>query len=239
MNRGMGFPWWINADRPADAILHRAPQMPIRVDHTEAAPEAVQEFLDRPLYTVVDDAARNGEMLHMFTSRQGAVRYRGQLIADQDPFWVPRSTFGTTNDEESDTQISNEFAHMVTPNGPVSMAPLVSGVTDITVPGSGFVDLWESPNLDGCCWRVLDDHIVFNFKGLRACGFLFWGWEYANDNVTSLDWKTVWTDLILCEHAYLGGSWLFLPGRGPHQLPHLGVYGWNNRASSMLFMNSP
>jgi hypothetical protein len=102
-------------------------------------------------------------------------------------------------------------------------------------PGTGYMDLYEAEYWGGCSWQVLErSNYPGDFRKLWACGFLWWWWRNPDKNVRCVDFWTGATTVILCSGYNLGGSWLWLPGTA--WVESLAPYGWNNRASSMLWM---
>lgn len=103
-------------------------------------------------------------------------------------------------------------------------------------PGGGYMDLYEDDSFGGCGWRFLErDFNIGNFTQYWGCGFLWWGWKNLNDTTTSVDCYISGNSVVvLAEHTYLGGSWLWIPGRC--WIPNLGVFGWNDVASSAMLL---
>ena len=99
----------------------------------------------------------------------------------------------------------------------------------------GYVDLYEHENHGGCVWRLYDSQNYGDFSKVMSCGFMWWGWRNLDEKATSVDCALVrMTHAILCEHKFLGGSWLWLPART--WVLNLGAFGWNDRASSLHYM---
>ena len=103
-------------------------------------------------------------------------------------------------------------------------------------PGGGYLDLYEHDWFGGCGWRFLEsDFNIGDFTKYWGCGFLWWGWKNLNDITTSVDCYTSGRSVVvLAEHINLGGSWLWIPS--PSWITNLGIYGWNDIASSAMLM---
>jgi hypothetical protein len=216
----------IDASPRSHELTHKPPQLPVLLDgKNRLDPLAIRRFAGRPLFTVVDQEAVEGEVLRVFTDKETAREYMSGLRFDE-PDAPGAPDVSLRRDRPS-------------AGSPGSQYPPVAGGSDGfpggVPPDGGFINLFEHVDWGGCQWRILEweRKTVADFTQFWACGFLFWGWVNANNTISSLDcmvsgqspWVTLW-DL-----TNLGGSGIGIWGRSmPSSLV---PFGWNDRASSL------
>jgi hypothetical protein len=223
-------PHGIDASRPAGVISHRVPTMPLTIDGGEEDPRAIKEYDGKPLHYAVDRDALDGQMLSVFTDSERAAQHVSNTILDA----LPRADAKSQISSLAPPQLTAAVKAFWYPQQPKTADVPPGGVP----PDGGYLDLYEHVDWGGCVWRVneWERKTVGDFTQLLACGFAWWGWINANDRVSCID-ALISGDkpvVVLAEHANLGGSWIWFPGRT--FVPSLVPYGWNDRASSLIIM---
>ncbi len=204
-------------------LTHRVPSLPIVIDGKRAHPTAIRRHTGRALHTVVDQDALAGEVLHVFTDREGAEEHVKDLIFDEPE--APDEPIVRLRDPELDAD-GALLPIAGGSNGPPGGVP----------PNGGYVELYEHQDFGGCSWRLLEweRKTVRDYRAL-GCGALWW-YRDANDRVTSIDSMLSGNKpmLVLAEHILLGGSWTWFFGRS--WIPSLVPFGWNDRVSSHMVL---
>jgi hypothetical protein len=186
--------------------------MPIMIDEVETDPNTVREFNGQPLVTVVDGDAQDGRMLHIFSSRLAAADY---IEAREAP--VKNAT-------------EAEVARQRSSNSSITSAK--QALTAGPPPNGGFYEMYDLDDLGGCYWRILEwEGLTFNYSTKFACGFLWWGWISADNNVSSIDSYVSADHVFLWSLPYLSGSLLWIP-TGTFRINRLSDFGWDNQISS-------
>jgi hypothetical protein len=183
------------------ALSHKVPKMPLMIDEQETDLRAVHEFRGQTLVTVADGDALEGRMLHVFTSMKPA----------QDYLRAEESASGKNTSSSS------------------AGSP---GFTSGPPPFGGFQELYDLDGLDGCYWRLYEgvDNLTFNYSTKWACGFLFFGWITADNNVSSIDCYVSADQVHMFSLPNLMGSVLIATGN--FRINSLAALGWDNRISS-------
>jgi hypothetical protein len=208
-------------------LTHKVPRLPILLDDRHRLdPLVIRRWAGQPLHTVVDQEALDGEILRVFTDFDKAKEYvSGLTFEEPDAPGAPDRGLRPA-EQPSDPR---ESSHPPIAGGSNGLPP--GGVP----PDGGFIDLFEHVDFGGCTWRVREweRKTVRNFSDFWACGFLWWGWKNANDQVSSVDTLVSGNRpvVVMWEHALLTGSTIAFFGRGV--LPSLVPFGWNDRASSL------
>ena len=190
-----------------DLAVHKVPKLPIMIDQMEANPMDVREFTGRPLHTVLDQDALNHKMMQLFTTQESAEKYARSLPAQ-------KAKSGSKKQKPVGT----------------SQASLTAGVS----PDGGYLELYEHIDFGGCRWRLLEynSHTVGNYSNLLACGFLWWGWNNANNKISSLDIRVSadWVTFFDGINVNFSTGTIWMPGDS--WVPNLVPFGWNDRISS-------
>ena len=217
----------IDAGPRGSELTHKVPKLPVLLDDKKRLdPLAIRRWAGQPLHTVVDQEALQGEILRVFTDLEKGKEYMSGLTFEE-PDAPGAPDRGLLPAEPS-------------PDPRDSSRPPIAGGSNGLPPGgvpsdNGFIDLFEHVEFGGCTWRIreFERKTVGNFLDLWACGFLWWGWKNANDQVSSVD-TLVSGNLpvvVMWENISLSGSTISFFGRGV--LRSLVPFGWNDRASSL------
>jgi hypothetical protein len=210
--------------------IHKIPSIPLLLDGRPAAPEAVKDFDGKPLDYILDELARDGESLRVFSDQDEAEQYLAGKSEGEQASGSPRVAYARINS-------------INTGSSPQEIADVIGGS----------VFLYEHVNYRGSRWgfnagstsnpgsdpghfpghgNIPDFRRVFCFLGL--C-------QNINDKVSSV-WNAseVWAYVrprrgyaILHEHINFQGSRLWILQRAFY--PDLTRYGWNDIASSMSY----
>ncbi len=202
----------LNAEIPAS--IHQVPQIPIVLDGKNAAPEQVKEFDGKPLYSIFDERASAGEILHVFTDRQKALQYCKKTTPSKRSLADDVVDLATTTDFKA---------------------------SDITEgdPFIGAARLFEHINFQGSVWDMYA--MNGNVPDFRQVLCFLWWCQNINDRVSSIDNQVVAMAVyrpkraftVLHENINFSGSQLWIVER--QMVSSLIPSGWNDRASSCSF----
>ncbi|HSD36381.1 MAG TPA: hypothetical protein VLC92_02665 [Rhodocyclaceae bacterium] len=203
--------------------IHEIPLMPIHLDGKRAAPESVKDFDGKPLIYVLDERARDGDELQVFTNATKAKQHALILsprAKAKKPAGAPRSLAASIGTSSTPQQIANVIG--------------------------GSVFLWEHISFSGWQWRFGAGTTSStggrqagngNIPDFRNAIFL----QNINDKVSSVSNQSeVWANVrpqrsfvILHQHINFLGAQLWVPER--QAFPDLRQFGWNDTASSLSY----
>ncbi|RKF24555.1 hypothetical protein [Micromonospora globbae] len=207
------------------------PQLPIRLDGRKVEPRNLARHAHEPLrYVVTPDTFRDGE-LQVFRRPEAANEY----VADVQQRFT-RASLGPRSRPAPPTQPARapEAAGDYTTNAGIGYYG----------PVGGMVVLHEHWHYQGGKWQFNADW--GSQRDFRSV-FCFLWCSNINDKVSSVDTNVSYIDgnipyipyTILFEHIELQGQQLWLYNGngvdGPGLYPDLGVFGWNDVASSMRY----
>jgi hypothetical protein len=195
-------------------IFHQIPSINIMIDGVQTDPEKIKEFDGTPLYYVADDHTINDKVLNVFTSVNLKEKYF--------------SNIGQSTNNNNGIEMREHGPEL-----------------------GGYVELSEHKDYGGARWFF--DVRWGNIPKFSCVYPTLWWCTNINDKVSSVDTNvkklhspfpghidpatgTVvpYPKTILYEHENYGGSQLTLIN-AVGLYPHLGNYGWNDRASSMSY----
>ena len=204
--------------------IHKIPLMPVAIDGKRAAVEAVKDFDGKPLIYLLDEAARDGELLRVFSQPGKALRHLEDNPASPKPAKKSKAPPVTLSTSSSPQQIANAIG--------------------------GSVFLWENSNFAGWLWRFGAGTTSSsggrqagngNISDFRTAVFL----QNINDKVSSVSNQSeVWANLrpqrsfvVLHQHINFAGAQLWVPER--QGFSDLRQFGWNDVASSLSYTLTP
>lgn len=96
----------------------------------------------------------------------------------------------------------------------------------------GYMRLYQHVNFQGCTWHLSEREslIVTDYRTLLTCGFLWWGWKPANNEISSIELNFSRRITVFYEDVNLQGSSYIAVG--PTNIANLSDLGWNDRISS-------
>jgi hypothetical protein len=212
------------SEPPTPTCIHKIPLLPVSIDGKRAAAEAVKDFDGKPLVFLLDEGARDGDLLRVFSQTTKALRYLEDSpakTAKKPGAKAPPVTLSTSSS-------SQEIANAI----------------------SGSVLLWENINFSGWLWRFGAGTTSNpggrrdgngNISDFRTAVFL----QNINDKVSSVSNQSeVWANLrpqrsfaVLHQHINFAGAQLWVPER--QGFSDLRQFGWNDVASSMSYTLLP
>lgn len=196
----------VTQDAPKkEQLVHEVPKVPTKIDGVQVEPQKVKDYDGKPLYYVVDP---------------------GKDAGQED------DTLQVFSNEKKAREHARKTA--ASRGRPAEAASDASAQSFCPVPlGSGRDQLYEHPCFGGKTVDFGHDENVPDFRRVKC---FLWVCTNYNDKASSIVipirlGETQTRYAILHEHINYGGSQLWIP-RG-FVYDDLGVYGWNDRASSL------
>lgn len=202
------------------------PQMAVTLDDKKCEPREIANHPFSNLIYVVTPDTLNGDTLRVYVHPEAAMEY----IRDAQ-------TRHKKSDSPARTKLARSSSEITS-----TTQPLTQGYYGAV---GGYVSLHEHIDYAGAAWTFWADWgTIRDFRSVFC--FLFWC-QNINDLASSADVNVEYLDgsipylpyVILFENINLSGAQLWLwsgaaPG-GPGLYPDLGIYGWNDVASSMRY----
>jgi len=216
--------------------IHKIPELPVLLNGKRAAAESVKDFDGKPLYYLLDERARDGETLQVYTDSS---KLSQALAASTDSAAKTKKT--------SPKGLAGAGSPIVLSTGssPQQIANAIGGA----------VFMWENINFTGAMWQF-GAGTTSGTSGQRGAGHgvipdfrsvlcFLWFCQNINDRVSSIQNQSqVWANVrpqrsfaVLHQHINFGGSMLFVPELGA--FADLRAFGWNDNASSMSYVLTP
>ena len=209
--------------------IHKIPLLPVAIDGKRATAESVKDFDGKPLIYLLDEAARDGELLRVFSQADKALRHL------EDKPDSPKTAKKSKAMAKAGAAVT-----LSTSSSPQQIANAIGGA----------VFLWENINFSGWLWRFGAGTTSSpggrqagngNINDFRTAVFL----QNINDKVSSVSNQSeVWANLrpqrsfaVLHQHINFAGAQLWVPER--QSFSDLRQFGWNDVASSLSYALTP